>query len=470
MNPSRLALGVVGLALVGLWYFAGGTQPPASQAADAQRVASPLAHENLSVYFVHGSDAVPDAKVLTLQEALDRDLAVVHETGNVNVLAVENRSSEYELFIQSGDIVKGGRQDRMVQTDMLISPNSGVVPLPAHCVEQGRWTNRGTEDARRFKSSAKCAVGNDLKVANFNGQQGEVWKTVMDNQGKLTARLSAPVNAAESPTSLQLALESRELEEKIAAYEAALKAAGENRADIIGVVFVINGQVTCAEVYGSNALFRKAWPKLLNAAAVEAFGERAAKSATAPSAREIERFLARAADPEPDAGGARAAFVPERMTAQMDRTNRRGLDFSRNLNEEVFQTEGLRPEVHQTEGRAAQTEGQPPRELNRVSLNELPNAPAQPAPVGFNPSAMPDRAGQVVIEGNTVTRDRVQLNRGDVVRSYSGEGRAAGQPAPANRDGNRLNSNRAENNSALTVESRDPNRNNAVIHKSYIKK
>jgi hypothetical protein len=46
------------------------------------------------------------------------------------------------------------------------------------------------------------------------------------------------------------------------------------------------------------------------------------------------------------------------------------------------------------------------------------------------------------------------------------------QPAaqPVNPDGNRLNSNRVENRTALTVESRDAARPGVVIHKSYIKK
>src|SRR5204863_219605 len=155
------------------------------------------------------------AKVLSLPEALERELAVVHETSDVNLLAVENKSGEYELFIQSGDIVKGGRQDRMVQHDMLLPPKSGVVPLPAHCVEQGRWTNRGGEDARRFASSGKCAVGNDMKIANFSGQQPAVWQSVGTNQGKINANLNgANVQAAASPTSFQLSLESPELQKK----------------------------------------------------------------------------------------------------------------------------------------------------------------------------------------------------------------------------------------------------------------
>ena len=253
MKPSLSALSLVGLALAGLWYFAGGAEPlPATRAADAPpRVAAPLAHENLSVYFVYGPDTVPDAKVMSLQEALERDLAVVHETSEVNTLAIENRSPDTELFVQSGDIVKGGKQDRMVQMDMLLPPLSGVVPMKAHCVEQGRWTGRGSEDARQFKSSGKCAVGNDMKIANYSGQQPAVWQSVTANQSNLTANLHTPVNAPASPTSFQLTLEAPALAAKVAEYEAALKAAGEDRAGAVGVVFVVNGRVTAAEVYGS---------------------------------------------------------------------------------------------------------------------------------------------------------------------------------------------------------------------------
>jgi hypothetical protein len=276
MKSSRFAIALVGIAIVGLWYFAGGTTPlPASRAAEAQqRVTAPITHENLTVYFVHGPDAITDVKVMSLQEALERELAVVHETSNVNTLAIENLSPEYELFVQSGDIVKGGKQDRMVQFDMLLPPKSGVVPLPAHCVEQGRWTGRGSEDAKQFSSSAKCAAGKELKYANASGVQSEVWEKVKRNQERLNENLKVKVNAEESPTSFQLTLESAALEAKVASYEAALKAAGENRENVIGVVFVVNGQVTGAEVYGSNALFRKAWPKLLNSAAVEAVADR----------------------------------------------------------------------------------------------------------------------------------------------------------------------------------------------------
>lgn len=440
MKSSRIAVALVGLTLVGLWYFAGGTNPlPASRAAEAQpRVATPLAHENLSVYFVYGPDAVADVKLMSLQEALDRDLAVVHETGNVNTLAIENLSPEYELFVQSGDIVKGGRQDRMVQYDMLVPPRSGVVPMPAHCVEQGRWSGRGGESSGRFSSSAKCAAGKELKYANYAGQQAAVWDNVKRNQDKLNDNLKSNVNADASPTSFQLTLEANALVAKVTEYETALRAAGEDRDNIIGVVFVVNGQISGAEVYGSNALFRKAWPKLLNAAAVEAIGERDARVASAPSAREVERFLAHSATAHPAAAGSPTDSTEDPVAVRLQAMNR---SLRINANDEMVQLEGRR-----ISGDVVVTDGRQQIELDRP----VPSRP-EPAP---NPQG---QAGAEFAGRSGATREALVAG-----------GAGAARPAVVlNPGGNRLSSNRTESQSTLVVESRDAGRAGAFIHRSY---
>jgi hypothetical protein len=446
VNRSLLAVGLVGCAFAGLRYSAGGANPlPAAGADDSPRVAAPLTHENLAVYFVYGPDAVPDAKVLSLQEALERDLAVVHETGNVNALTVENRSAEYELFIQSGDIVKGGKQDRMAATDMLLPPRSGVVSLPAHCVEQGRWTGRGAESSKQFASSYRCAAGKELRYANASGQQGEVWQKVKDNQDKLNETFKVNVNNDASPTSFQLTLEAPVLQAKVAEYEAALKSAGEGREGVVGVVFVVNGQVTGAEVYGSGALFRKAWPKLLNAAAVEAVAERTDKpTAAPPSAREVGHYLAYGAAADPG-GGTPHASIDDPLAVRLEllgRSNRgqRGGEVSANrdlTNEDV----GLDSNILAAE------------------LNRQVNGDARPRNDLNRPRVAPNPAGA----GGGGTADVIQ-EVADLLDA------TPARIAPPGVDGNRLSCNRTENNSTLLVESRDPARANAVIHRSYLKK
>src|SRR5579872_4217150 len=84
--------------------------------ADDLQISGPFTHDNLSVFLIHSSRNQAGRKFLTLGEAMDQKKVVVYETGNVNELAIENLSSE-DVYIQSGDIVKGGRQDRVFPDD-----------------------------------------------------------------------------------------------------------------------------------------------------------------------------------------------------------------------------------------------------------------------------------------------------------------------------------------------------------------
>jgi hypothetical protein len=305
-----------------------------------------------------------------------------------------------------------------------------------------------------------------------------VWKRVGENQAKLNDNLKANVNAPASPTSFQLSLESPELVAKVAEYETALKAAGEDRNDIIGVVFAVNGNVTGAEVYGSNAIFRKAWPKLLNSAAVEALRERTDKPlAAAPSTREVERFLARAAGPEPtkaDTSDPAVAAQSEmvRMTARVRDAERASAQRENFFLAGIDNVETIGPIVAlpnpapQPAPNPAGTP-QPSVVVRAYALDPAPN-PA-PNPPG-QPAQNPDRAGRIVIEGNERTGDRVILNP---VRSVNPAGLQPGQPLAqpsANPNGNRLNTNVNVNPSSLMVESRDPARQNAIIHRSYLRR
>jgi hypothetical protein len=260
---------VVGLLTIAAW-------PATLQAAPAPEwsLSGPFIYRNLAVYVIHGKDSYRGKKLLTLQEALAEKQIVVHETGEVNELQVENVSSEAEVFIQAGDIVKGGRQDRVLAYDMIVPVRSGKVGLASFCVEAGRWQQRGGEDAGRFSQSTGQLPGKALRLAVRSArQQGQVWEKVKEQQDKLSRKLNKSVADARSPTSLQLTLEDKELQERIDGYVARLERCLADKRDVIGIAISINGNIEGAEVYGSSALFRKMWPKLLRAAAVDAFAE-----------------------------------------------------------------------------------------------------------------------------------------------------------------------------------------------------
>ena len=101
--------------------------------------------------------------------------------------------------------------------------------------------------------------------------------------------MNAPVASPQSASSLQLALENEKLKEARTAYVSALQAAGEKDADVVGYVVAINGQMSSANLYPSNGLFRKMWSKQLAAAVTEAIGEKPGAAPAAPAAAAARR-------------------------------------------------------------------------------------------------------------------------------------------------------------------------------------
>jgi hypothetical protein len=188
-------------------------------------------------------------------------------------LAIENTSDE-EVFIQAGDIVKGGQQDRIIAVDVIVPPKSGKIPLESFCVEAGRWAKREGEAADQLGSSKSSAPNAGLKYAcrGLRSQRG-VWDNVAMAQKKLSENVGADVKSGKSESSLQLSLENKKLVETVAAYEKALKECVKDKNDVIGMAIAINGKMNCGDVYASHGLFEKLWPKLLQASAVEAVTE-----------------------------------------------------------------------------------------------------------------------------------------------------------------------------------------------------
>jgi hypothetical protein len=313
-------------------------------------VSGPYAHKNLTIFLLHGAGQSQSRAPLTLQEAMKRKLVVVRETGDVNRLTIQNRSNQ-DVFVQAGDIVKGGQQDRVLALDLIVPPKSGKIPIDAFCVEQGRWSRRGDEAVTAFSASDNALASKDLKIAaKAKGSQGDVWANVGKAQEKLAANLlvrpsatPAPgrarrgtgpaaaggggfgvivttksgnagggsfrvgggpltgsgsigrltsVTDSASPSSLQLTLENKLVKESTSDYVKNLYSIINGKRDVIGFVFAINGQINSADVYSSNALFAKLWPKMLEASAIEAIAELKADEKFQPvEAAAVKNFL-----------------------------------------------------------------------------------------------------------------------------------------------------------------------------------
>ena len=96
----------------------------AGTADEGYRLTGPYTHDNLAIYLIHRQSGEDKPVPLTLGEAMGQGLVKVIETGEVEELLIRNLSGR-EVFIQAGDIVKGGKQDRVLTSSMIVHPNSG---------------------------------------------------------------------------------------------------------------------------------------------------------------------------------------------------------------------------------------------------------------------------------------------------------------------------------------------------------
>src|SRR6267142_1968264 len=138
-----------------------------------------------------GCGSTSDAReYITLDEGLGARIVAVREKGTragqdraeVNTLEIENRSDKW-LFLQAGDIVKGGKQDRTIMTDLTLAPRSAPQPIEAFCVEHGRWTQ--SQDGLAFRNNPGIVAGAPLKIA-IQGEKSQprVWQEVAKSESR----------------------------------------------------------------------------------------------------------------------------------------------------------------------------------------------------------------------------------------------------------------------------------------------
>jgi len=252
-------------------------QPPTE--FDSLQISDPVGHRNLQIFIISSKKESASADYITLSEAIEKRVVKVHETGSVNQLAITNSSDNY-IFIHSGDIVKGGKQDRTISDDMLIPPRAKNMPLESFCVESGRWQKRGTEKADQFSSNSAMLSSRKLKIAaRHDKNQSAVWSNVAEQQNKLNENISKmngeniDVRSNRSATSLQLTLENKELEKIMKEFIDKFNALPVDKKNTVGFAYAVNGEVYGIDIYYNHALFSELWNKLLNSAIVEAISD-----------------------------------------------------------------------------------------------------------------------------------------------------------------------------------------------------
>ncbi len=260
------------------------------------RVGAPLTYKNLTLIPIFNRVAAKDvANYLTLDEAFDQKLVRVRELTDesVNQLSLENKSDR-PLFVMSGEVILGGKQDRIIGKDRLI-PAKKTLAVDVFCVEHGRWTE-DQKDKRDFRS-AKVMAHTSLRLKAAYDTQSDVWQEVASKNAQ---------RKTENDTDTYRAVTAdKQVARSVRAYADYFGPALAKLADadkLVGFVVVMNGQLVGVESFGSPRLFAKLRDKLLRSYYTEAMDlpapADAAVLARVPSAKDVRDFVARPAAAE----------------------------------------------------------------------------------------------------------------------------------------------------------------------------
>jgi len=324
---GKIALGFLVASAVGWgWFLAqGGSVRAAGAPGESNgeyRVLAPIESGNLLLFPVVRANGKPGAgsPFLTLDEGFKNGSVEVTEAGNVrglvrgrdngpaivrggdqvNTLVLVNNSSQ-PLLLLAGEIVTGGKQDRVIAKDRIVAPGGDPIDLSVFCIEPGRWV----ESSPVFGASSKASGGSFMVQPTVREQamvardQQQVWSSV---HGTIAAMASAPApNGGPVPaappqtTSYAKAMQSEGLKAKVDEAAAPLMQSREailaqlKKEGAVGVVVAVRGEIVWADLFSSADLLSRYWTKLVRSYAAESLSP--GETHAAPTVADAQRFL-----------------------------------------------------------------------------------------------------------------------------------------------------------------------------------
>ena len=324
-------------ALGGLAFIGASPNPMPGKPEGDWRLLDPVAYENITIFPVVSSSTQDTSPFLTLDEGLSSGAVIVSEQGaaglarsrdgrpvavpqynsgaSVNQLVLINRGKR-PLLLLAGELVSGGKQDRIIGKDRIVPVGSDPLPLDVFCVEHGRWTGASSQ----FDASKTIVHPSVREQAAVGQNQNEVWSAVRSGTLAAPKARAGATGAAPAPPPPPAKLSSEAIGDAIATaaptqsyrkiYEqsragssvdefvvelerrfnrATLGLKGER---VVGVVVAYGGDVAWSDIFASGDLFEHYWSKLLRSYAVEAMARPAYRETAAiTDAREFLRSL-----------------------------------------------------------------------------------------------------------------------------------------------------------------------------------
>ena len=355
---AALIGGLLGISTLGglafIWGPPASPQPPSSSPSEGDwRLLEPITYQNISVFPVVSSYSQDTSAFLTLEEGLATGEVIVREQGSegmvrgrdgrvvyvpqyntgasVNQLVLINRSRR-PLLLLAGELVSGGKQDRVIGKDRIVPVGAPALPLDVFCVEHGRWTGV----SQQFAAANTIVHPSVRERAAVDQKQQEVWDAVRSGTTAKAAPSAPAPQMTMSDIQGAIATNGRteayekiyvsravgvpiddfveEVQRRFARATSNLK--GER---IIGVVVAYGGEVAWSDIFASADLFDHYWNKLLRSYAVEALARPTYRAvASRDNAAEFLRHLNGHVTEETDPGVYRWREITEGHLTQIE--------------------------------------------------------------------------------------------------------------------------------------------------------
>jgi len=342
-------LGISALGSAALVWAGSGSPGPQPKPGGDWRLLDPITYENISIFPVISSVSRDTSAFVTLDEGLSSGEVIVREQGSdgmarsrgaslpqynasasVNQLVLINRGKR-PVVLLAGELVSGGKQDRIIAKDRIVAPGSDPLPLDVFCVEHGRWSS-----GLQFSAANTMVHPSVREQAAVNQSQTEVWDSV--RKGTTSNGTAAPSAAPR--------IEARDLADVVASAPTqsyskiyqhsrvgvsvddfvdeiqrrfARATSGSQGEHIVGVVVAYGGEVAWSDIFASGDLFHHYWTKLLRSYAVEALARPTLREvASRDDADEFLRRLRGREQVESEPGVYRWSEITEGRLAQIE--------------------------------------------------------------------------------------------------------------------------------------------------------
>jgi hypothetical protein len=260
-----------------------------SQALHGMEISEPVSHGLLHVFPLRG-DTHEERDIWLLDDALwagTLHIEELHDAGSVPELRVVNEGA-LRVLILEGDELVGARQNRVVNSSVLVDAGSELV-LSVSCVERGRWSYRsrafapttGSPHLTLRRLTTRSVHDSPRRGRGHRSDQHGVWREV-DRKARLH-RVASPTCALQDSWS--------HLSERLDAFG---KLARELPVGTSGVVVAIGERLALLEVLAGPCTFARVFRKLLSGYAFESVG--LDRPYGTPDTRDVRNFIEDAAN------------------------------------------------------------------------------------------------------------------------------------------------------------------------------